>query len=148
MLRRNIKKIMMLGALLATTTSAFAGQCMEIGGTAMGNSVSETRIVAALTGSFSGASAEILKQTETKTGLKLDLEHFFVNPKGGMIQTRDEATLTNVVGKEGVYMLEIHYNIVKGTGALEGYKGDFKSYGLIDLNQGKVALRYEGELCK
>ena len=148
MQKNNMKKMMLAVSLLMGASSAYAGQCMEIGGTAMANSVSETRLVAALTGSFSGASAEILKQTKIDTGLVLDLEHYFVNGKGGMIQTRDKGTLTEIVGKKGIYMLEIDYDIVKSQGALEGYKGSFKSYGLIDLNKGKVALRYEGELCK
>lgn len=148
MLKKNIKKLVVIGSILLGASSLNAGQCMEIGGTAMGNAINDTELVAALTGSFSGARAEILSQTPTKTGLKLDFEHYFVNPKGGMIHTKDKATMTNVEGRKGLYMLEIKYNIVESSGALAGYKGSFNSYGLIDMNKGKVALRYEGELCK
>ena len=67
---------------------------------------------------------------------------------GGLLRTLDVATLTTVKTKENVYMLEIKYDIKDASGNFEGYGGEFQSAGLIDLNTGKVVLRYTGEICK
>ena len=146
MIKRKIYAALMLFGFL--TISASAQQCIPVGGTALANAISKTDLVAALSGDMTGARAKITKQTTTDTGLLLNMEHFFVDDKGGMLETKDRATLTKVVGKNGTYMLEINYKVVKSYGSLDGYKGSFSSYGLIKLDEGKVVLRYKGELCK
>ena len=124
-------------------------QTLTIGGTALANVIDETRLVGALTGTFQGgARAEITKQEETEYGLLLDLEHYFYNDIGGLLHTKDEAKLTRVEGQSNVYMLEIIYQIQDASGAYEGYTGSFQSAGLIDLNIGKVVLRYNGKISK
>jgi len=124
-------------------------QCMSLGGTGMANAIDATHLIASLTGSFQGgARAEILKELKTQNGLILDMEHYFFTHKGGLLRTRDKATLTNVAGRPNVYMLEISYEIQESSGAFDGYKGGFSSAGLLDLNIGEVVLRYNGEICK
>ena len=140
--------IKMAIAFSLITVSLHAKQCVPIGGTALANGVNETSFVAALSGDMTGARAEVTKQVKTESGLLLDMEHFFVNDKGGMLQTKDKAILTKVVGKKGTYMIEIDYKVVNAFGTLEGYTGSFSSYGVIKLNEGKVILRYQGKLCK
>lgn len=135
--------------LISISTGAFATkQCQEIGGMGLAEAIDETHLVAALSGDMTGANAKIINQKKTKTGLLLDMEHNFISNKNGLLQTRDKAVLTSVIGKENTYMLEINYSIVDSRGTYEGYRGEFHSFGLIKLDEGKVILRYKGEICK
>jgi hypothetical protein len=133
----------------SVTAQAGGSQCKEIGGMALADAIDDTDLVAALSGELGGgARARITAQRETATGLVLDMEHYFINDKGGLLKTMDKATLTAVPGKIKTYMLEIAYEVVEARGTYAGYKGRFQSYGLINLAAGKVVLRYNGEICK
>lgn len=140
--------IVLAGLLSATATPTYA-ECKQITGMALANAVDDTNLVAALKGELGGgARARITAQQETETGLILDMEHHFINDKGGLLHTKDKAVLTSVPGKVKTYMLEIGYNVIDASGYYAGYKGSFNSFGLIDLAAGKVVLRYNGEICK
>lgn len=150
------KKIAAASLLVIVSTSAFAGQniCTPIGGMAMPTFSPQAdgtvRVTGALIGSVSAASGTITAQRETKSGLEMDLNHYFLNNTGGSFHTVDYAELTAVPGKEGNFMIEINYSIEKesSTGTFKGYEGDFKSYGLVDLNKMEGLVRYSGEICK
>ncbi len=130
------------------------GSCMPIGGTGMPNFVPQDdgtiTIVAPLTGSAAIASGKITAQRKTSTGLEMDMEHYFMTEKGGFMHTRDLAILSNVAGKNDRYMIEITYDIQEAStsGVLKGYKGQFNSYGLVDLAKLQGLIRYSGEVCK
>lgn len=140
----------------ATVSSAQAAgkSCMPIGGLGMPNFVPQsdgtTTIVAPLTGSAATASGKITAQRETKTGLEMDMEHYFMTEKGGFMHTKDLAILSSVTGKKDRYMVEITYHIQEAStsGVLKGYKGSFTSYGLVDLANFRGLIRYSGEICK
>jgi hypothetical protein len=131
---------------------------MPIGGVAIPNFFPEGEgkpviISAALTGSVQTAAGKILAQRQTATGLEMDMEHYFGRDDGGAIQTKDLGILTAVPGKPGRYMLEVTYDIQPkiSRGTLKGYKGQFRSYGLVDLrdpNNMVGLVRYEGKICK
>jgi len=150
------KKIALVSLLAITATNVFATQntCVPIGGTGMPTfspqSDGTVRITAPLIGSVSAASGTITAQRETKTGLEMDLNHYFLNNTGGSLHTQDHAELTAIPGKAGRFMIEINYEIEKEstTGTFEGYQGKFKSYGLVDLNNMEGLVRYSGEICK
>jgi hypothetical protein len=150
------KKIAAVSLLVIVSTSTFASQktCKPIGGMAMPTfspqADGSVRITAALIGSVSAASGTITAQRETKSGLEMDLNHYFLNNTGGSFHTIDHAELTAVPGKVGNFMIEIDYSIEKGstTGTFKGYEGNFKSYGLVDLNNMEGLVRYSGEICK
>lgn len=158
------KKIAAASLLVIVSTGAFADQkardirdqkmCAPIGGVAMPTFSPQAdgtiRITAPLTGSVSAASGTITAQRETKTGLEMDLNHYFLNNTGGSFHTIDYAELTAVPGKAGKFMIEISYSIEKEstTGTFKGYEGDFKSYGLVDLKNMEGLVRYSGEVCK
>jgi hypothetical protein len=142
----------MSGALAAKDS------CIPVGGVAIPNFFAEGKdkpviISAALTGSVNTAAGKITAQRETPTGLEMDMEHYFGRDDGGAFQTKDLGILTAVPGKPGRYMIEITYhiqeNITRGT--LKGVKGQFTSYGLVDLrdpNNMIGLVRYTGEICK
>ncbi len=143
----------------ASISSAQASaSCMPIGGVAIPNFFSEGKgkpiiISAALTGSVNNAAGKITAQRETSTGLEMDMEHYFGRDDGGAFQTKDLGILTKVAGKPGRYMIEITYHIQSDVtrGTLKGYKGQFNSYGLVDLrdpNNMVGLVRYTGEICK
>lgn len=142
--------------LAIVSTSAVADQkiCTPIGGMAMPTfspqADGSVRITASLIGSVSAASGTITAQRKTKSGMEMDLNHYFLNNTGGSFHTVDHAELTAVPGKAGRFMLEINYSIEKEstTGTFKGYEGDFKSYGLLDLNNMEGLVRYSGEICK
>jgi hypothetical protein len=130
------------------SAAAALNSCMDIGGMALAEMVDDTNAVAAIAGSFTGARAIITSQEKTETGLKLGMEHHFISDNNGMIKTKDVATLTAVSGKENVYLLEIDYEIEEAKGKFKDYSGSFHSFGAIKLDQGKIVLRYKGEICK
>jgi hypothetical protein len=148
-------------AILSASVSvaqAKTEKCMPIGGVAIPNFFAEGEgqpiiISASLTGSVNTAAGKITAQRETKTGLEMDMQHYFGRDDGGAFQTKDSAELTAVPGKPGRYMIEITYHIQPGVtrGTLKGYSGTFNSYGLVDLRDtdNMVGLvRYTGEICK
>lgn len=142
----------------ATTASAQSRDCVPIGGVAIPHFFPEGEgkpviISATLTGSVNNAAGKILAQRQTATGLEMDMEHYFGRDDGGAIQTKDLGVLTTVPGKPGRYMIEITYDIQPkiSRGTLKGYKGQFRSYGLVDLrdpNSMVGLVRYDGEICK
>lgn len=145
-----LNKILSAALLTVLSSTGFSStdQCREIGGMGLAEAIDETNLVAALSGDFTGARAEIISQKKTSTGLILEMEHFFINDKNGLIRTRDKAILTSVPGKEHTYMLEIAYKVIDSRGTYDGYRGGFNSFGLIKLGKGEVILRYQGEICK
>jgi len=146
MLNKTLSAVLLI--VLSSSGFAATNQCREVGGMGLAEAINETNLVAALSGDFTGARAEILGQKKNSTGLVLEMEHYFINDKNGLIRTRDKATLTNVPGKDQTYMLEIAYKVVDSRGTYAGYRGGFNSYGLIKLGKGEVILRYQGEICK
>ena len=80
------------------------------------------------------------------------MEHYFGTDESGGMLTKDLGVLTAVPGKPGRFMIEITYNLQENTtrGTLKGYKGQFKSFGLVDLrdpNDMKGLVRYSGKIC-
>ena len=149
------------GAILAlamSSTTAMAADCFQMGGVAIPNFFSEGEgqpmiISAVLTGAVQNAAGKITATRETETGLEMDMEHYFGRSDGGGFQTNDLGILTAVPGKPGRYMIEITYDIQEDVtrGTMKGYKGQFNSYGLVDLrdNDNLVGLvRYDGEICR
>lgn len=134
--------------ILVNSTSFANKQCLDFGGMGLAEAIDETHLVAALSGEMTGAYAKIVAQTETETGLILDMEHHFISNKNGLLKTKDKAVLTAVPTKEKTYMLEIEYKVMESKGIYAGYTGAFHSYGLIKLGKGQVILRYKGEICK
>lgn len=144
--------------ILAGNSHAEAKECLPFGGVANANFYDEGAnkpmiISGALMGSVQNAAGKILAQRETSTGLEMDMEHFFGRSDGGAIHTKDLGILTAVPNKPGRFMIEITYDVQReeSRGTLEGYGGQFTSYGLVDLretNNLQGLVRYSGELCK
>ena len=162
-MKRIFLALSLLTASVAVSPANAAGavkvaECFPIGGVALPNFFAEGEgqplvISATLIGSLQNAAGKILAQRETPTGLEMDLEHYFGRSDGGAFLTKDLAVLTSVPGKPGRYMIEIAYDIQEETtrGTLKGVKGQFNSYGLVDLrDQDNLAglVRYFGEICK
>lgn len=159
-MKKLLAAVVISGAVLAGASTAHAESpgCIPIGGVAIPNFFGEGEgkpiiISAALTGSVNNAAGKILAQRQTPTGLEMDMEHYFGRNDGGAIQTKDLGVLTAVPGKPGRYMIEITYHIQEkiSRGTLLGYKGQFSSYGLVDLrdpNNMVGLVRYTGEICK
>jgi hypothetical protein len=138
--------------------SAPAEICIDLGGVAIPNFYAEGEgepiiISATLIGSVQNAAGKITAQRITKTGMEMDMEHYFGRSDGGSVTTKDLGVLTAVPGKPGRFMIEITYDIQEGQsrGTLKGYGGQFNSYGLVDLRSTgdmKGLVRYEGKICK
>lgn len=107
--------------------------------------IHDNYLIAALTNSVSGIAST---SAHSGSGITLDMEHYFINTKSAMMRTSDKATLSKIAGKDATYMIEMNHHVKESSGALAGYKGDFSSVGLFNINEGKVMLRYQGELCK
>ncbi|OUR73185.1 hypothetical protein A9Q78_04385 [Methylophaga sp. 41_12_T18] len=149
------KKLITTALLSAVMTTAYANEsCMPIGGTGMPNFFSQQEgvisAVAPLSGSFSAATARVIAERQTETGLEMDMQHFFMTDKGGFMNTHDLAILTKVPGKKDRFMIEITYHVQAGStsGQLADYTGTFNSYGLVDLENNQGVIRYSGEICQ
>ncbi|WP_108810689.1 hypothetical protein [Sphingorhabdus sp. Alg231-15] len=142
---------------IAAPTQAKAADCLDLGGVALPNFFAEGEgkpmiISATLMGSVQHAAGKILGQRVTSTGLEMDMEHYFGRSDGGSIYTKDLGILTSIPGKPGRYMIEITYHVQEnaGRGTLEGYGGQFNSYGVVDLrdpNNLQGLVRYSGQIC-
>ncbi|PCJ23633.1 MAG: hypothetical protein COA96_11330 [SAR86 cluster bacterium] len=147
-----------LFSAVITGQSAQAEECIDLGGVASANFYAEGEgqpiiISATLIGSVQTAAGKITAQRTTSTGMEMDMEHYFGRADGGSITTKDLGVLTAVPGRPGRFMIEITYDVQNGQsrGTLKGYRGSFKSYGLVDLqseNDMKGLVRYEGKICK
>ena len=145
-------------ALAMSSTAAMAADCFEMGGVAIPNFYNEGEgqpiiISAVLTGAVQNAAGKITATRKTETGLEMDMEHYFGRNDGGGFRTNDLGILTAVPSKPGRYMIEITYDIEEDVtrGTMKGYKGQFNSYGLVDLrdNDNLVGLvRYDGKICR
>ena len=147
-----------LFSFVISAQSAQAENCIDLGGVAIPNFYAEGKgqpiiISATLIGSVQNAAGKITAQRTTKTGMEMDMEHYFGRADGGSITTKDLGILTAIPGRPGRFMIEITYDIQEGQsrGTLKGYRGSFKSYGLVDLQSEddmKGLVRYEGKVCK
>ncbi len=157
---KRLASLVLAAAVMTGASGARAegSNCMPLGGVAIANFFSEGEgkpiiVSAALMGSVQATAGKILAQRQTPTGLEMDMEHYFTREDGGTIYTKDLGVLTAVPGKLGRYMIEITYHVQEkiSRGTLKGYKGEFSSYGLVDLrdaNSMAGLVRYSGEICK
>lgn len=74
-----------------------------------------------------------------------DLEHYFVRKDGSTISTRDVGVYTAVAGSPRT-LGATTYNVVAATGAFEGMRGQFQSWGAFELDTGRGILRFWGEI--
>jgi hypothetical protein len=150
MLKKTLKLIL-TGLILATVVfnaNAAENRCINISGTALGEATDESHFFSVQSGSFSSAYAKVLEMKKTETGPVIEMEHYWINEKGGVLKTHDHAVLTPVVGKDQLFMIEITVNVVESRGDLAGYKGSFNSVGLTNMADGKLVVRHSGQLCK
>jgi hypothetical protein len=138
-------------ALLTAGSGARAesGQCVPIGGTALGQFYNDGKnVIGSMDGTWNATSGAVTSQRETATGLVLGMEHVFSTSNGGVVRTRDEVELTAIPGKKDTYMLELAYTVVESFGHFKGYSGTFYSFGLLKMDSGEALVRYAGEICK
>lgn len=76
-----------------------------------------------------------------------DLEHFYQLEDGSTLATRDKTIFVAVKDDDRV-LASTTYSVASATGALKGYKGQFKSWGSANPKTGQGVLRYSGELCQ
>ena len=79
------------------------------------------------------------------------VHHHWVTEAGDTIFLQDATATAFKVGTlSGVYAVgddSYTVNIVGGTGRFAGAPGTISTTGVLDINQGKVVLRYQGEIC-
>ena len=145
-------------ALSLSPTVASSAECLQMGGVGIPNFYPEGEgqpiiISATLSGTVEHATGKVLATRETPTGLEMDMQHYFGRGDGGGFSTTDVGVLTAVPEKPGRYMIEITYDIDADVtrGPLSGYRGQFKSFGLVDLRDENNLIglvRYSGEICR
>ena len=79
------------------------------------------------------------------------MHHHWVTEAGDTIFAEDATANGFQVGSfSGVYAVANNsytVNIIGGTGRFEGAHGTLYVTGVLDTNQGKVILRYQGTIC-
>lgn len=103
--------------------------------------------VVAMSGDFDGGVYARVVGEPRVEGNKtyLNLEHYFIRTDGSMIYTHDKGVLTSVEGEQRL-LAAATYDVVKTTGAFEGMKGQFRSWGSIDPTTGQGVLRFWGTI--
>ncbi len=138
----------LLGAGAASAQAA-GGECVNIGGTALGQFFNDGKeVVGAMSGTWASTRGTVVSEEKTTTGLLLGMEHAFSTSGGGVVLTRDKVVLTAIPGGENDYGLDIAYTVVESFGQLKGFAGTFNSYGRINTGTGEAVVRYRGQLCK
>ena len=79
------------------------------------------------------------------------VHHHWVTEAGDTIFLQDATATAFKVGTlSGVYAVgddSYTVNIIGGTGRFAGATGKLSTSGVLDISQGKVVLRYQGEIC-
>lgn len=79
------------------------------------------------------------------------VHHHWVTEAGDTLFLQDATAKAFHVGNlPGVYAVgddSYTVNIIGGTGRFDGATGKISTSGVLDVNQGKVVLRYQGEIC-
>jgi len=79
------------------------------------------------------------------------VHHHWVTEAGDTIFLEDATATSYQVGTlAGVYAVgddSYTVNIIGGTGRFAGATGKISTSGVLDVNQGKVVLRYQGQIC-
>lgn len=133
----------------ASGAQAAGGDCIDIGGTALGQFFNDGKdVLGVMSGTWAATRGTVVSEEETATGLLLGMEHAFSTSQSGVVTTRDKVVLTTIPGSENDYGLDIAYTVVESFGHLKGYTGTFNSYGRINTGTGEAVVRYRGEICK
>jgi hypothetical protein len=82
--------------------------------------------------------------------LVIQVHHHWVLDTGDTIFLADAHATAHPTGVPGLYATgegEYIVQIVGGTGRFAGASGYVSNFGVVDMNQHKAMLRYEGEIC-
>lgn len=140
-------------AALAQTqdTKPAAASCIALGGTASFDFRDALKgWTVAMTGDFRGGVFARVVGGPRDLGngrTEYDLEHYFQREDGSTVTTRDKALFVAVPGEDRV-LAGATYSVVATTGTLEGYTGQFVSWGSSNVKTGQGVLRFSGKLCK
>lgn len=121
---------------------------VSLGGTAnFGFAPNANGFVVAMTGEFNGGAFAKLVGEPRREGNKsfAELEHIFIRQDGSMIFTKDKAEWVHVDGDARV-LAATTYTVVRATGAFDGLKGSFRSWGSINPETGEGILRFAGSI--
>jgi hypothetical protein len=104
------------------------------------------------TGDLAGAlGVYIFSITPGANGVVAKVHHHWVTDAGDTIYLQDATANAFQVGPySGVYAVadkSYTVNIIGGTGRFAGAMGPLSTIGVLDTNQGKVVLRYQGTIC-
>jgi hypothetical protein len=104
------------------------------------------------TGDLAGAlGVYIFSITPGANGVVAKVHHHWVTAAGDTIYLQDATATAFQVGPyPGVYAVADNsytVNIIGGTGRFAGATGQLSTIGVLDTNQGKVVLRYQGTIC-
>lgn len=121
---------------------------LNLGGTAnFGFAENVGGFVVAMTGEFNGGAFAKVIGEPRRDGNKThaELNHVFTRQDGAMIFTSDKAEwIHNDVDPR--VLARTTYTVIRATGALEGLKGSFQSWGSINPETGEGVLRFSGTL--
>jgi len=120
-------------------------------GTGNGQSFVFTTLGTATGDLAGGIGVYIFSFTPTGTTAVAQVHHHWVTEAGDTIFAQDATANAYQVGPfSGVYAVANDSYVVKvvgGTGRFAGATGTLKNTGVLDTNQGKVILCYQGTIC-
>lgn len=121
---------------------------LNLGGTAtFGFAENVGGFVVAMTGAFNGGAFAKVVGEPRRDGDKTyaEMNHVFTRDDGAMIFTADRAEWIHN-GADPRVLARTTYTVIRATGALEGLRGSFQSWGSINPETGEGVLRFSGEL--
>ncbi len=160
-----MRKIWIAFLMIAPCLFAQGGEknCQEVSGGVVTNILSEKGTVngkdfifttlGTVTGDLKGAvGIYIFSITPgSNNGIVAKVHHHWVTEAGDTIFLQDATATAFQVGPfSGVYAVaddSYTVNIIGGTGRFAGATGKLSTIGVLDTNQGKIVLRYQGTVC-
>jgi hypothetical protein len=130
---------------------AEASRCRDVGGAILTNFVNQTTTLGTATGDLRGGlGVDVLSVAPGANGSTVfHNHHHWVTESGDTIFFADaDATAfpTGVNGLFGASYID-GVKITGGTGRFASASGELAVFGAVNLNQGQIVLRYQGQVC-
>src|SRR5664279_3366486 len=147
---RTTASVLAVMIMLAATAFSQSNHCTPAGGlilTDVGVPDSNSTQGYA-TGDLKGSVGVTILSTEgSGNTLILHVQHHWVSESGDIIFL-DQATATTTQVAPGLYAVVTYpFHVSGGTGKFAGAKGDGSAIGEADLINGRLGLRYTGQIC-
>jgi len=125
--------------------------CRDVGGAILTNFVDQTTTLGTATGDLKGGLGVNVLSVTPQTGgsVVFHVHHHWVTEAGDTISLADADATAFPTPIQGLYAVDYleGIRITDGTGRFHGATGTLHAVGAVNLGQGQIVLRYQGQVC-